>query len=242
MLEAQLPWIASLQGFAQFAPIYFILKLAIFMSEENVIILTTCALFWLVDRRIAVIALLLVLGSEYVNFVLKWTVHQPRPYWMTGSILALSRQPDFGFPTAYAQDALVYWTYIAYSLNKKFASRRFWLFPAIIVPLASFASVAFGANFFHDTVAGLVIGASILLCARYAASHLNSVFETRPRLVSILVFLSAPLMILLVTIRGMTIGAVKLEGTWKQFAMAGTDLPPYLTFAPWNSNAIFSIC
>lgn len=242
MLEAQLPIIASLQGIAKIGPVYFLLKTAIFFAEENVIVLGTCALFWLVDRKIAVRALVLVLLSEYVNFLLKWSFHQPRPYWMSAEILPLSRQPDFGFPTAYAQDALVYWVVIASTLNLKFQTRRFWLLPAVIVPLVSVATILLGANFFHDTAAGLAVGAVLLGLVRVLEAPVLRFFEKRPKAGSAAFFGLIVLLFGLVALRGATIGEVRIEGTWRELAMAGTTLPPYLVFSPWSANAIFSIC
>ncbi len=242
MLEAQLPILAALQGIAKIGPVYFLLKAAIFFAEENVIVLGTCALFWLVDRRIAVRALVLVLLSEYINFLLKWTFHQPRPYWMSAEILPLSRQPDFGFPTAYAQDALVYWVVIASTLNLKFQTRRFWLLPAFIVPLVSAATILLGANFFHDTAAGLAVGAALLGLVRILEAPVLRFFEAKPKAGSAAFFGLIVGLFGLVALRGATIGEVRIEGTWRELAMAGTTLPPYLVFSPWSANAVFSIC
>lgn len=240
-LEEQLPIIAGMQTLAQFGPLYFLLKLAILFAEENVFIVTTCALFWLVDRKIAVKALLLVLASEYLNFLLKWSVHQPRPYWISEAILPLSRQPDFGFPTAYPQDALVYWTYLAFALNAKFNTKRFWILPATIVPTVSLAVVMLGANFIHDALAGLVLGALVLVAARYL-SRFGQVLERRPWLPGFALLLAAPLMNALLILRAATIGPVQIPGLWRQLALRGTDLPPYLVFSPWNVNMMIGLC
>ncbi len=240
-IEEQLALIAQLQPAATFGPLYLLLKLAILCAEENVFIVSTCVLFWLVDRKIAVRALLLVLFSEYINFLLKWSFQQPRPYWLSEAILPLSRQPDFGFPTAYAQDALVYWVYLAGALGAKFGHRRFWLLPATIVPLVCVAVVFFGANFIHDTIAGLLIGAVILLVAR-GLTRFAPAFAERPMLAGWLLILAAPVMNGLLVLRAGTVGSVPIPGLWRQLALRGTELPPYLVFAPWNANLMVGLC
>jgi membrane-associated phospholipid phosphatase len=240
-IEEQLTLIANLQTAAHFGPLYFLLKLAILLAEENVFIVTTCALFWLVDRKIAVRALLLVLCSEYLNFMLKWSFQQPRPYWLSEAILPLSRQPDFGFPTAYVQDALVYWVYLASALGAKFGTRRFWFLPALIVPSVALATVLLGANFIHDTLAGLVIGAGILTLA-YGLRRYAPVFAARPMLAGWLLILAAPVMNAALALQAATVGPMAIPGTWRQLALRGTELPPYLVFSPWNVNTMIGLC
>lgn len=240
LIAQQLPIIASIQTVVQSGPPLFLLKLVIFFAEENVFILTVCGLFWLVDRRIAVTALLLLLGSEYVNFALKWTFHQPRPYWLSEAIVPLSRQPDFGFPTAYAQDALVFWAYLGYAFVKRTGNRRFWLLPAVIVPLVSIATVLSGANFFHDTLAGLALGAAILLAVRGIAKRL----KTRPvggATAGVLVMLAAPLSQVVLFLMGLLMGPIAIPGLWRSLAMRGTDLPPYLVFSPYDASLMVGL-
>ncbi len=240
LIQTQLPLIEGMQSAFRGGLPLFLLKLVIFFAEENVFILTVCALFWLVDRKIAVQALLLLLFSEYFNFVLKWSFHQPRPYWLVETIAPLSRQPDFGFPTAYAQDALVFWTYLAWALSRKFDTRRPYLLPVVIVPLVSLATVASGANFIHDTFAGLLLGAMLLALAYVARSFVQKRQWTATTQ-GILILIAAPLSQLGLFVLGLLIGPVKIPGLWRQLAMQGTDLPPYLVFSPFDSSLMVGL-
>ena len=241
LIQIQLPLIESMQAVVRGGLPLFLLKFVIFFAEENVFILTVCALFWLVDRKISVNALCLLLFSEYLNFVLKWSFHQPRPYWLADAIVPLSRQPDFGFPTAYAQDALVFWTYLAWALSRKFGSKRPWALPAIIVPLVSLATVASGANFIHDTLAGLGLGSLILSLVFLAHRFLNTRSAVSPTMWGVMLMLAAPLTQVGLVLLGLAIGPVKIPGLWRRLAMQGTDLPPFMVFSPFDSSMMVGL-
>ena len=117
-------------------------------------------LFWVVDRRRAMVLFLLLLFSALVNSEAKLFFATPRPD------PAVVREVDLrpilsgsaSFPSGHAQIAVVFWGYLAY-----WAGRRWFTWVAAFLILAiSFSPLSLGAHYPIDVLAGLAFGMATL--------------------------------------------------------------------------------
>ena len=88
---------------------------------------TLAPLFWVADRRRAMVLFVLLALSSYLNTFLKLWLDMPRPDPTLVRVLdprpALERSN--GFPSGHAQNALVFWGYLAWWIGRRWAALIF---------------------------------------------------------------------------------------------------------------------
>jgi membrane-associated phospholipid phosphatase len=122
--------------------------------------LVIAPLFWVVDRRRASILFLLVLASGLLNTAVKLLVHTPRPDPLLARVLDLRpyHSGSNAFPSGHAQNAVVFWTYIAWWVGR----RWFYGLAVVMVALISFSRLYLAVHFPIDIVGGLAIGTALM--------------------------------------------------------------------------------
>ena len=134
--------------------------------------LAIAPLFWVVDRRRALVLFMVLLLSGWVNAEAKLFADTPRPDPTLIRVLDLRplQSGSRAFPSGHAQIALAYWGYLALWVNRRWATALAFCLVAAI----SFSRLYLGAHFPVDVVGGLLIGAVILATApwfdRWAAA------------------------------------------------------------------------
>lgn len=126
--------------------------------------LTIAPLFWVVDRRRACVLFLLVLASGYVNTFAKLWVHAPRPDPDFARVLDFRpyRSGSNAFPSGHAQNAVVFWGYLAWWISR----RWFTGLALFLVVMISFSRLYLAVHFPIDIIGGLALGIVILLGVR----------------------------------------------------------------------------
>ena len=123
--------------------------------------LVIAPLFWVVDRRRASVLILLILASGLLNTGAKLLVHTPRPDPHLARVLDF-RPYDSGsnaFPSGHAQNAVVFWIYVAWWVGR----RWFYGLALPLIALISFSRLYLAVHFPIDIVGGLAIGTAIML-------------------------------------------------------------------------------
>lgn len=113
-------------------------------------------LFWVVDRRRASILFLLILASGFLNTEAKLLVHTPRPDPRLARVLDF-RPYESGsnaFPSGHAQNAVVFWIYVAWWVGR----RWFYGLALTTIALISFSRLYLAVHFPIDILGGLAIG------------------------------------------------------------------------------------
>jgi membrane-associated phospholipid phosphatase len=102
-----------------------------------------------------------------VNQPIVGAVHEARPYTTIPHILVLvSRSSDYGFPSDHATMAG------AVATGLLFVDKRLGIVSWIAALVLAFARVYVAAHYPHDVVAGLVLGAVVILIGRLVAQPL----------------------------------------------------------------------
>ena len=99
-----------------------------------------------------------------INQPIVAAVHERRPYQSIPHILVLvSRSSDYGFPSDHATMAG------AVAAGLCFVNRRLGITAWVLALLLAFARVYVGAHYPHDVVAGLLLGAAVIVVGRLVA-------------------------------------------------------------------------
>lgn len=114
-------------------------------------------IYWSMDRRIGVRALLLLIYTDFVASSIKLLLHQPRPYWV-GDVKALGVEPSYGVPSSHASNTLSVFGYLASRVKKNW----FWVFVVVIILLIGLSRLYLGVHFPQDVLVGWLIGFAVL--------------------------------------------------------------------------------
>src|SRR5512140_1479397 len=90
-----------------------VMHLLAFFGSEDFFLLLVPFIFWCVDSSFGARLLFLIATSDFVNGLLKWTFHAPRPYWVDPRVKALESEISYGLPSGHTQCATVGWGYLA---------------------------------------------------------------------------------------------------------------------------------
>ncbi len=139
--------------------IYWLMRLLSFLGDEPFYFLLLPVVLWCWDARRALPLTVILMGSIYLNFVLKnlFGLHRP-----VGT--ALIEVSGFGFPSGHAQHAVVLWGFLAQAAGKHY-------FPAAaLVFFIGLSRIYLGVHFPADVVSGWSIGFVWLMLALYVLS------------------------------------------------------------------------
>jgi len=114
-------------------------------------------IYWSIDRRIGVRALLILIYTDFVASAFKLLLHQPRPYWI-GDVKALGIEPSYGVPSTHASDTLSVFGYLANRVKKNW----FWAFVVVMILLIGLTRLYLGVHFPQDVIVGWLIGLTVL--------------------------------------------------------------------------------
>lgn len=114
---------------------------------------------WKIGFRI----LFLLLFSAFINDFAKIGFQLPRPFMLDPKAALLFTIGGFGFPSAGAQNALLFASIFAHHMKKWWG----YLIAFVYVALIAFSRVYLGLHFFSDIAGGLFLGFLIFLVYRY---------------------------------------------------------------------------
>ena len=148
---------------AHLAFLYAPLEIFTLLGEELFYMILIPMIYWCVHRGTGLRLLGLITTSSYINELLKWALHSPRPYWYDANIEGLRAESSFGPPSGHSQNAVTFWGYLTATAHKIQARR--WLWPAfvVLVFLISFSRMLLGVHFPHDLILGWTAGGLFLV-------------------------------------------------------------------------------
>jgi membrane-associated phospholipid phosphatase len=129
-----------------------------FLGTEDFLLLLVPFIFWCVDSGFGARLLFLVVVSDFVNGLLKWLFHLPRPYWVDSRVKPLESEVSYGLPSGHAQSATAGWGYLAVRVNRWWM----WLISGLVIAGVATARVALGMHFVGDVVGGVIAGLIVL--------------------------------------------------------------------------------
>ncbi len=128
------------------------------LGEFEIYLVLVLLIYWCFDKR-AGMHLAYLLGLNYVLLNLgKHFLREPRPFWLDASLNA-SETTGYGAPSGHTASATVAYLYLAYTVKRNWA----WSLALLGVLVMAFSRIYLGQHFWHDVLAGFLLGVSILL-------------------------------------------------------------------------------
>lgn len=156
ILDQGIVIIQALQGLGDWlqAPMFFFTTL----GNELFYILALPVLYWCVNLELGLRVGIALMVSSALNGLLKLWFGEPRPYWYSPVVRALSAESYYGLPSGHAQNAVVVWGMLA-----AFVRRRWmWVSAVALMILIGVSRVYLAVHFPSDVVGGWLIGLVIL--------------------------------------------------------------------------------
>ncbi len=149
------------------------------MGEEFFYIGLIPLIYWCVHPATGLRLLVLLAFSSFLNALLKWMFHSPRPYWWDPAVDGMRHETGFCPPSGHSQNAVTFWGYLASSYARFTAAAgrgTTWIWVAFVVLafLISISRMILGVHFPHSLVLGWTVGAITLI----AYIKLLPAFET----------------------------------------------------------------
>ncbi len=136
-----------------------------------------CALYWAVDRRLALRLAALLILSGALNGVAKLIAAQPRPFQVDPRVMAIVSASSGGWPSGHTQSTVVVWGYLALTFRRGWL----WALAATLVVLVPLSRIYLGVHFPTDLAGGFLLGALILWVFWRYQGRLERAWIARPR-------------------------------------------------------------
>lgn len=209
----------------QLGPLFAaLMHLLSFLGTEDFFLLLVPFIFWCVDSGFGARLLFLIVTSDFVNGLLKWAFHLPRPYWVDARVQPLESEISYGLPSGHTQSATVGWGYLAVRLNRGWM----WLISALIIVGVGLARVALGMHYLGDAIGGLIAG--LLVLTMFVLIELRVTRWITPKPIGFQIaaaFAASLAMIVSVLIVRSTLGGIIDPTGWAQLsAQAGVPNAP----------------
>lgn len=155
-LEWGIPIITWLQGLGEVlrSPMEFFT----FLGTEEFYLLIMPAILWCWDARLGFRIGLILLTSDGINGFLKISFGQPRPYWVSDEVSALSAETSFGLPSGHSQTAVAVWGRLAAWLRRSWA----YVVLGLLIFFISISRLYLGVHFPTDVLTGWIVGGLLL--------------------------------------------------------------------------------
>jgi membrane-associated phospholipid phosphatase len=201
-----------------------VMQLLSFFGSENFFLLLIPFIFWCVDSNFGARFLFLIAASDFVNGLLKWSFHAPRPYWVDARVTPLESEISYGLPSGHTQSATVGWGYLALHVKRWWM----WLLAALVIFGVALARVALGMHYLGDVIGGLIVGVIMLVAYTLIEPRVTRWIAPKPIGFQITTALMASLaMIVVMLIVRAAISSVSDPIGWAQLsAQAGVPNAP----------------
>jgi membrane-associated phospholipid phosphatase len=168
---------------------------------------------WCLDKRLGKHLGYMFLLAVATNSIFKAVLRGPRPFWLD-SALGLYETPGYGVPSGHAQLTAVIYPFIAAWIKKRWMT----ILAIFMVVAMSISRVYLGSHFVHDSIAGLLLAAIMLLGYFIWQRRFAAKFDNRILGQKLLVVMAVPVGIALIyTIARLIIGEPDTAVAWSSY-------------------------
>lgn len=152
----EVPFILWLQGgHPVLTPVFRFLTS---LGNEEFSLMVGPFVLWCLNKAWGIGLLLVLLGSQSVNVVLKELFRAPRPFVVHGRILQLDDPGGWSLPSGHAQNSTVIWMYLASKVRRLW----FWIAAIVLVLGIILSRMYLGVHYPGDVLAGAAVGLAFL--------------------------------------------------------------------------------
>ena len=205
-----------------------------FLGSEMFFLLIMPALYWSIDPIIGFRAGMMLILSGGLNTALKMFFHTPRPFWVDGSVKALTSETSFGLPSGHSQNSAAIWGMVAHTTRQRVAM----IIAVIVVFFIGFSRIYLGVHFLHDVLTGWLAGILLVILYLSVEKPVANYLKTKALGFQLLAAMLFSLFFVLLGKLGSSIGNQwSLPGEWISNALAaGVEAPD-----PFNMEGIITI-
>jgi hypothetical protein len=202
-----------------------------FLGRIEFYLLLIPFIYWTMDKRMGMRALLILISIDVVGSSFKILFHQPRPYWI-GGVKELTQETSYGIPSTHASNSLAVGGYLAYRVKKNWL----WAVMAVILFFIGLSRIYLAAHFLHDVLFGWLIGAIVLWASvKWGEQTLTSIKSTALSAQIGAGFIASIIIILIgVLVRSLIAGTTD-PASWAKFAVEARSISQFFTL----SGALF---
>lgn len=198
-----------------------------FLGRVEFYLLIAPFIYWAVDKRLGMRALLILMATDVITSSFKLLLHQPRPYWI-GDVQELSQEASYGIPSSHASDSLAVGGYLAHRAKKSWI----WVVMSIVIFFIGLSRLYLGVHFPHDVLFGWLIGASVLWVAIQRSNKIAEWARSKSLSAQIGIgfALSGFIVLLAILIRAMISGSPD-PASWSRFSTDARSITHSFTLA-----------
>lgn len=217
------PQIAFIQGLQTGAPgLGPFMEAVAFLGQPEFYLLFIPLILWCYDRSLGLRLLMLIPINGALSDAFKIFFHSPRPYWVSTGVKALTNYPSFGFPSAHAQNAVVFFGYLASTLKKRMA----WIVCIVMILLIGLARVYQGVHFPPDILGGYAFGLVMLVIFLRYETTVSAWLKSKPAAMQIGIAFAASCALVLISLAALlSLGSWQMPADWAVLALAQTGIP-----------------
>lgn len=152
-------------------------------------------IYWCISPLTGARGLVMLMLSGVVNELGKLWTAEPRPYWTDPSVIPGTSVESFGMPSGHAQNAVVVWGVLAWSLGRRAA----WVAAAVLALGIGWSRYALGVHSVGQILVGWGIGLALLAGAMAWERPLGRWWRAQSWAVRMITAVAPPLMLLLAT-------------------------------------------
>lgn len=215
-----------------------VLQFFAFLGQPEFSLLIIPVIIWCINRHHGIRLLLLISISGAICEIIKILVHSPRPYWVSFEVQALSHYPSFGFPSGHAQNAVIFFGYIAAWMRKKWVTGLC----IITILLIGLARVYQAVHYPLDIIGGMVIGLLLLILYFRCEKAIDTRIAGLPAFRQImLAFIGSGLLLVCSLLALSTLGSWEVPSGWFTLALqqSGVSISPLIPHDTLTGAGLF---
>lgn len=139
------------------------MKFFTFLGSQEFYLLVFPILLWSLNYDLGLRMSVMLAWCGGINEVFKLTFHQPRPYWVSSKVQALSAENSFGLSSGHASMATGIWGVMAIQLKRTWVT----IASLFLITCIGISRIYLGVHFPHDVLAGWALGAVLLFVASF---------------------------------------------------------------------------
>jgi len=193
-----------------------------FLGSDNFFFIVLPLVYWSVDAGVGLRVAFILATSDSLKVIFKLLFADPRPYWISPRVQALSAESSFGIPSGHAQNAAALWSIMAAGVRKRWA----WITAFVLVFFIGFSRLYLGVHFVHDVIAGWLVGYAILLAFMRFWDPVAAWLKTKtPGQQVMIAFLVSLLIIVTGVLSSLHLDGYVFPAAWTENALRSGPLP-----------------